>query len=193
MMTQLSHIVLFCCSSIAFRSLFLFLEHRGLRYYEFSLHQRVLLYTGMFVRDNALTWDNMLWLLPHVALFWPLSLTYTVEFGLFCGREQLPFSYAVEYDDVWWVSSHAWFDPVGIKAARRAASMRFLDIRKLVCVYFSHMTRLGLVCFCGLRHDYNSGEGSPIYWAQDSYHTPQLSLSPGDWCFKNKKFRCIWF
>ena len=117
MMTQLSHIVLFCCSSIAFRSLFLFLEHRGLRYYEFSLHQRVLLYTGMFVRDNALTWDNMLWLLPHVALFWPLSLTYTVEFGLFCGREQLPFSYAVEYDDVWWLSSRAWFDPVGTKAA----------------------------------------------------------------------------
>ena len=71
--------------------------------------------------------------------------------------------------------------------------MRFLDIRKLVCVYFSHMTRRGLACFCGLRHDYNSGEGSPIYWAQDSYHTPQLSLSPGDWCFKNKKFRCIWF
>ena len=40
--------------------------------------------------------------------------------------------------------------------------MRFLDIRKLVCVYFSHMTRLGLACFCGLRHDYNSGEGTPF-------------------------------
>ena len=41
----------------------------------------------------------MLWPLPRVALSWPLSITYIVEFGLFCWQEQLAFSYAVGYDD----------------------------------------------------------------------------------------------
>ena len=83
MMMQLLHIAYIVVHRFAFHSLFQFLEHRGWRYYEFSLHHRALLYTGMFVRDNALTWDSMLWSFPHVALFGPLSLAYTVEFGLF--------------------------------------------------------------------------------------------------------------